>query len=158
MAIAPWSVKGIDSETREAAKTAARRAGVTLGTWLNQAIQDAASEAPRPGPDVLDGSTPHVEPPDGSAATRAMFETIQKMSARLEELERRLLQAPPTLSERLDRLTAEMAVTKAGLSTANEPTERAIARLSERVQRLEIGGVTHAEPPAKKRFGLGRNR
>ena len=87
-----------------------------------------------------------------------MFETIQKMSARLEELERRLLQSPPTLSERLDRLTAEMAVTKAGLSTANEPTERAIARLSERVQRLEIGGAAHAEPPAKRRFGLGRNR
>ena len=34
----PWSVKGIEPEAREAAKQAARRAGMTLGAWLNQAI------------------------------------------------------------------------------------------------------------------------
>ena len=34
----PWSVKGIDPEAREAAKVAARRAGMTLGEWLNSLI------------------------------------------------------------------------------------------------------------------------
>lgn len=34
----PWSVKGIEPEVREAAKTAARRAGLTLGEWLNSLI------------------------------------------------------------------------------------------------------------------------
>ena len=29
----PWSVKGIEPEAREAAKLAARRAGLTLGEW-----------------------------------------------------------------------------------------------------------------------------
>lgn len=46
----PWSVKGIDPETRQAAKMAARRAGLTVGAWLNQAIRRAAAEelgAPR---------------------------------------------------------------------------------------------------------------
>lgn len=36
----PWSVKGIEPEVREAAKHAARRAGMTLGEWLNSVILD----------------------------------------------------------------------------------------------------------------------
>ncbi len=40
----PWSVKGIESEAREAAKDAARRAGLTLGQWLNQKILDQDRE------------------------------------------------------------------------------------------------------------------
>jgi hypothetical protein len=34
----PWSVKGIESDAREAAKEAARRSGMTLGEWLNSTI------------------------------------------------------------------------------------------------------------------------
>lgn len=40
----PWSIKGVDFDTREAAKEAARRNGVTLGEWLNRAISDRAAE------------------------------------------------------------------------------------------------------------------
>lgn len=40
----PWSVKGIEPETREAAKDAARRSGMTLGEWLNSKILDSAEE------------------------------------------------------------------------------------------------------------------
>ena len=36
----PWSVKGIEPEVREAAKHAARRAGMTLGEWLNSVFLD----------------------------------------------------------------------------------------------------------------------
>lgn len=51
--VIPWSVKGVDPEAREAAKLAARKAGMTLGDWLNQTIRTAAAEqlkhnAPRP--------------------------------------------------------------------------------------------------------------
>lgn len=43
----PWSVKGIGSEAREAAKSAARRSGVTLGEWLNSVIlEQAEGEGP----------------------------------------------------------------------------------------------------------------
>lgn len=38
----PWSVKGIESEAREAAKYAARRSGMTLGEWLNSIILEQA--------------------------------------------------------------------------------------------------------------------
>lgn len=36
----PWSVKGIEPEARVVAKRAARRAGITLGEWLNTVILD----------------------------------------------------------------------------------------------------------------------
>lgn len=45
----PWSVKGVEPEAREAAKMAARRAGLPLGTWLSQTIRRAASEELRSG-------------------------------------------------------------------------------------------------------------
>lgn len=41
----PWSVKGIEPETREAAKDAARRSGMSLGEWLNTKILDSADGA-----------------------------------------------------------------------------------------------------------------
>ena len=41
----PWSVKGIEPEVREAAKHAARKAGMTLGEWLNTVILDQSEDA-----------------------------------------------------------------------------------------------------------------
>jgi localization factor PodJL len=44
----PWSIKGVEPELREIAKTAARRSGMTLGEWLNSAINDQADEKTSP--------------------------------------------------------------------------------------------------------------
>lgn len=44
----PWSVKGVDPRTRDAAKAAARRAGMTLGEWLDHKLRDES------GPEQLD--------------------------------------------------------------------------------------------------------
>jgi localization factor PodJL len=41
----PWSVKGVDPRTRDAAKAAARRAGMTLGEWLDHKIRVEAEES-----------------------------------------------------------------------------------------------------------------
>jgi len=41
---APWSIKGVDFDAREAAKEAARRDGLSLGEWLNRAIAEHAVE------------------------------------------------------------------------------------------------------------------
>jgi localization factor PodJL len=40
----PWSVKGVQPKTREAAKDLARREGLTLGEWLNRLIGDVEDE------------------------------------------------------------------------------------------------------------------
>src|SRR6266568_293548 len=42
--VVPWSIKGVDFDAREAAKEAARRAGMTLGGWMNQVIAERAEE------------------------------------------------------------------------------------------------------------------
>ncbi len=39
---APWSIKGVDFDVRDAAREAARRAGMSLGEWLNDAIAEQA--------------------------------------------------------------------------------------------------------------------
>jgi localization factor PodJL len=41
---AAWSVRGIGRETRDAAQEAARRAGMSLGEWLDEVIADQAAE------------------------------------------------------------------------------------------------------------------
>ncbi|PPQ38880.1 Sel1 repeat-containing protein [Rhodoblastus acidophilus] len=48
---APWSIKGVDFDAREAAKEAARRDGLSLGEWLNRAIAEHAVETGADGED-----------------------------------------------------------------------------------------------------------
>jgi localization factor PodJL len=40
----PWNIKGIDEETREAAREAARNSGLSVSEWLNQTIAKRAAE------------------------------------------------------------------------------------------------------------------
>ena len=49
----PWSIKGVEPELREVAKSAARRSGMTLGEWLNSAINEQADGA-APSPDMAE--------------------------------------------------------------------------------------------------------
>ncbi len=76
----PWSVKGIEPEVREAAKHAARRAGMTLGEWLNGVILDQnehmlgvsqAEDTLRPDmPVTFTTESPRPEKPRTSAEAR----------------------------------------------------------------------------------------
>jgi localization factor PodJL len=50
----PWSVKGVDPRTRDAAKAAARRAGMTLGEWLDHKIRVESHGAAPDAPEQLD--------------------------------------------------------------------------------------------------------
>ena len=40
----PWSVNAVERETWAAARDAARRAGLSVGEWLDQTIRDGADE------------------------------------------------------------------------------------------------------------------
>ena len=66
----PWSVKSVTQEARDAAKQAARRAGLTIGEWLSQTITTAAENEVRENalPDAGDGEGGAVAPESGSAS------------------------------------------------------------------------------------------
>lgn len=64
----PWSLKGVSPTARQAARTAARQAGVPVGVWLAQVIREvAAAEQGRRGKGSAPESTTRH---DGSAETR----------------------------------------------------------------------------------------
>ena len=107
----PWSVKGIEPETREAAKIGARHAGMTLGQWLSRAIRTAAatqlagaSRAPA-GTDPLPGPLHEPRRPHRAEASAATERAIRRLTARLDRKHmdterRRLPQAAPGASPR----------------------------------------------------------
>ena len=43
---APWSIKGVGFDTREAAREAAQREGMSVGEWLNEVIAERAVDDP----------------------------------------------------------------------------------------------------------------
>lgn len=94
---APWSIKGIEPDAREAAKEKAREAGMTLGQWLNQAI--AESGQPRPAP------------PPPTASTGGALDTARIMRA-IAEVARRVDLAAATPAE--DNGNGQQEITKLG--------------------------------------------
>jgi localization factor PodJL len=76
----PWSVKGVEPELREIAKTAARRSGMTLGEWLNSAINEQADE----------NSTPTTDVPVRTTRSRISTHPIERAATRLEDIAEQL--------------------------------------------------------------------
>ena len=73
----PWAVRGVSQEARSAAASAARRAELPLGVWLDRAIREAikadrAQAAP----------APRLE-----ETLAKLAETIERQNARLEAVE-----------------------------------------------------------------------
>jgi len=133
----PWSVKGIEPEAREAAKQAARRAGLTLGTWLNQVILDTSTDevgmpSPRdetPAPDAFYRSSQQAPSLDLAPITDA----VRSLAGRLGENEQRLDTAIEAMSARLN----DPARYQPALDF--DPLERKIQQLTERLEAAEQG-------------------
>src|SRR4051812_22483790 len=94
---APWSVKGIDPNAREAAKEQARRAGLTLGEWLMRRIreeEEGAGEAGKgakgPLSRALDGLTARIEIAEqrSTLAVTGIDQSVRGVLARMEMTER----------------------------------------------------------------------
>jgi localization factor PodJL len=74
----PWSIKGVEPELREVAKTAARRSGMTLGEWLNSAINEQAEDSP-------DSAAPAKV-----ARSRISTHPIERAATKLEDIAEQL--------------------------------------------------------------------
>jgi localization factor PodJL len=137
---AQWSVKGITPETRETAREAARRSGMSLGDWLNSVILH--NGAPRDDEDHYD---------EGGGSGEDVAAKLDNLSRRIDQLTRRgpeayapphhrqaqpaqyaapsyapATHAPPaSLTHRLDNAVAEIAARRRALNS--EPAAPAFA-------------------------------
>jgi localization factor PodJL len=122
----PWSVKGIEPGTREAAKDAARRSGMTLGEWLNTVISDQA-----------DGT----EMPEGAPVrqnNRVSSDSFERAASRLETIAEQLA----TIARR-DQATSTNYVYQPEARADQEEFTRIVSRVehSERRQAEEFAAV-----------------
>jgi localization factor PodJL len=180
----PWSVKGVDPEAREAAKIAARKAGLTVGAWLSQMIRQSASDqlrsgansqggtaAPGPGqtahtdrrpqggqneqyfsggegwdaPPQQPGYAPNPPPQPGMApppapTIQAVFESIQRLSSRIEQAEKRTADTIAPIVDKVAELSDQLEKSKEGGGTSTAPVERAVQKIADRLDKMESGG------------------
>ncbi|MHA1113387.1 MAG: hypothetical protein ACTSRY_02640 [Alphaproteobacteria bacterium] len=150
----PWSVKGIEPEAREAAKIAARRAGLTVGAWLNQTIRHAAAQELKSEPvdrsPVFEAAAPPPQPPGQqplgqqppgpqppALTLETVLKSVQSLSARIQQSEDRAQEAIEPIASKVQDLTEQMADIKGTGSAAVAPIERALGRVAERLERIE---------------------
>lgn len=148
----PWSVKGVEPDAREAAKAAARRAGLTLGAWLNQVIRDSGVPAPRMI-DVTEerraqGFAPVGEPrarptlvrmetdkPQEQAQGAESFTAVMRRLNAVEGKTGRIVQAlESTLKDIAERLPVEA---RGRPSSSDKALQESLSRLSARLDTLE---------------------
>ena len=145
----PWSVKGVRPECRVAAKVAARRAGVTIGEWLNRAIMDAAKQSVQGSPDTpVSNQLPALPLNELAQAIGALGKHIQKQSERSEEkagLDRAeikqtiapVLQGVRKLEEDFEALGETIQSRGAGGGLDRDEMEETIAPMVKSVRKLE---------------------
>ncbi|CAN7298539.1 hypothetical protein LJR090_002183 [Bosea sp. LjRoot90] len=131
----PWSVKGVDPRTRDAAKTAARRAGMTLGEWLDSKIREEAGE-----------------PVD--AAGDAEEQDIAALSERLARLSQGGMQTaaapqaanarPDIARDRMDAFITQAAMTERLTRDSNARTASALDSIAKWMERTE-SRLSHGE-------------
>ena len=138
----PWSVKGIEPETRAAAKAAARRAGLTLGEWLSQKINetdDAETAASlRRSLDAFDpygaelGHGDHRRPQSPHLASFDWAETsptLSVMMERLNKLESEQRQAIGHVEQAVAVLAQRLQLASPGQTDQGASFERRLAKL-----------------------------
>jgi len=145
----PWSVKGIEPELREAAKTAARRSGMTLGEWLNSAINEQAET------DVV---MPDLSPRN-RGAQRQRHESnehpIERAASKLEDIAEKLARLQPVESEATFRGNPQLdsnvnfAKILSRVETHEKQTIEAFESVNERLSTISKQIVRHSVPQQK---------
>ncbi|CAH1656283.1 tetratricopeptide repeat protein [Chelatococcus asaccharovorans] len=145
----PWSVKGIDPQAREAAKDAARKAGMTLGAWLNSMIAETTQPG---GGGGLHRFSFDSESQDifADAADRLSRETaaLKAQAAAPQEGAQR---SPGDLENLLESVAKRLDAMEARLDSeqASQPMLSVVEKLEQRLESLtaavQPSGATAAE-------------
>ncbi|RYE33788.1 MAG: hypothetical protein EOP23_07380 [Hyphomicrobiales bacterium] len=125
----PWSVKGVDPRTRDAAKAAARRAGMTLGEWLDHKIRDESEEA------QFAAAAPAPSVPE-QLDIAALSERLARLSqARTDTAPRQAAPAPSR--EAIDSLVGQAAALESMTREANARTAGALDSITRWIEKTE---------------------
>ena len=139
----PWSVKGIEPDLREAAKSAAKRSGMTLGEWLNAAIVEQAETDPIPQ---------HHSPPAATPKpTRSRISThpIERAATKLEDIAEQLSR----IAQRESDTTAARYMPQTSLEDSS-----ALARMLSRIESNERQTVEAFSAVNDRLAVLGRSQ
>ena len=83
-ALTPWSVKGIDEETRKTARQKAKEAGLPIGTWIDKIILEQQAQVSRNDSNLLNSEEQNAyEPKEFSTSQKDV--DIQSLSKALEK-------------------------------------------------------------------------
>ena len=87
-ALTPWSVKGIDEETRKTARQKAKEAGLPIGTWIDQIILEQQAQVSRKDSNLLNSEEKNTY--ESKEFTTQKDVDVQSLSKALEEYDSRL--------------------------------------------------------------------
>ncbi len=101
----PWSIKGVSTEARDAAKEGARISRLPLGKWLSQVI-GVTSEAETGAPAATTGSTAAAGAAPGASPSSAATwqEAVVRLEARISESEDQVTEAVIPVNDALMRI------------------------------------------------------
>jgi localization factor PodJL len=169
----PWNVAGIPPEAREAARAAARREGLSVGEWLTRRILQSFSGleddgAPGsaldswglPASSVSRGDSEEMlarvgrGEADTNDAWRRIEEQLRGLGRRLDSSERTHSESNRVLSH----TAQEINLSAREQAQAMEHLGHNIMALTERLERLERGGVSEGLKEAVKALHLGLTR
>src|SRR5262245_46970007 len=151
---AAWNVKGVGIDARETAREAARRAGLSVGEWLNSVIIDSASDLPYGGygetreaqslsaiRQRLDALTTRLGTRQGNRrpGEKIWSDFSHESARRGDESPQRFADAIRKLNDRLDHLIAGADTRPAGFAERHDPTAAAVNEIRSRQRALDGG-------------------
>jgi hypothetical protein len=116
-----WRIEGIGNTYRHAAAAAARRAGVSLGEWLDAAIRK------------------HPDGPTRQDADAEIARALEALESRIDQSSQKLQDMIAPLRAEVDRLAAESHELRHGDQQNIARAEREVARQMDRLEKLARG-------------------
>jgi localization factor PodJL len=147
----PWSVAGISTEAREAARAAARREGLSVGEWLTRRIESELSEMNEPRSQWTYRPEPRPQPERQRIQSDEMLERVSRSETETAEVYRRIEDQLRGMARRLDasersqsesnrvmsKAAVEMNIAAREQSQAFEQLGAHVADIADRLDRVE---------------------
>jgi localization factor PodJL len=137
-----WSLKGIDPKVREAAREAAARRGMSLGEYLNQALQSQQDQSRDPREQQGEG---YASPrrPLRAGHTSFAYEDDSDWAPPSNPIARSA--DPVHLAQRMDAIERRTQLAVTGLDRAVSTIDRSVLGLAQRIEESEAISRESAE-------------